>query len=364
MNRRIFLMPLAGRQRRRAGRPRSPWLDPGDCSRFFGGVLYTFFVHLNKMPFIPERLRPGDTVGLIAPASAPADPDVIDRSAALLEQMGFTVQPGRHVRKRWGFLAGKDEERAGDLMRMFADRRVRGIFCVRGGYGAARLLPRLDYAAIARHPKALIGYSDITSLHCALLKKSNLLSFHSPMMASDLLRKDCPQFSLDSLWQTITQPVAPGSICDGYRKKTVSVIRRGKVSGELIGGNLSVLCTLIGTPYQPVFRGKILFLEEVDEKPYRIDGWLTHLANSGVLRQVAGVAVGVCQRCVDPKARGKEYRQTVEDVLLERLGPLKVPVVIGLPFGHVPHNATLPVGGRVTLDGDEGDLIVTQAVVR
>jgi muramoyltetrapeptide carboxypeptidase len=317
------------------------------------------------MPILPERLRPGDTVGLIAPASAPEDANAIDRSIAILREMGFKVLPGRHVRKRWGFLAGRDAERAEDLMRMFTDRRVKGIFCARGGYGAARLLPLLDYGVIRQNPKVLVGYSDITSLHCALLKKSNLLTFHGPMPVSYPAKNGMSEFSHQSLWRTITEPTPAGSICAGYRRKTASIIRRGKVSGELIGGNLTVLCTLMGTPYAPVFRNKILFLEEVDEKPYYVDRLLTHLLNAGALGQVAGVAAGIFQNCVDPKAaRAKEYRQTVEDVLRERLLPLKVPVVTGLPFGHGPHNATLPVGGRATLDANTGDLMITRAVAR
>jgi muramoyltetrapeptide carboxypeptidase len=317
------------------------------------------------MPTRPRHLEPGDTVALIAPASAPVDAGDIDLSVAVLRDMGFKVQLGRHVRKRHGFLAGQDRERASDLMRAFTDRRIAGIFCVRGGYGTARLLPLLNYETIRRRPKVLVGFSDTTSLHCALLKKSGLISFHGPMTASNLIKKDHPQFSRESLWRTITSSEAPGSICSGYRQKTVSIVRRGKASGELIGGNLTVLCALIGTPYEPVFCNRILFLEEVDEKPYSVDRLLTHLSNAGVLRQVAGVAVGICHGCVDPKAgRAGEYRQTVEDVLRERLRPLKVPVVIGLPFGHSPHNATLPVGGRATLDADNGDLIITRAAVR
>jgi muramoyltetrapeptide carboxypeptidase len=316
------------------------------------------------MPTRPSHLEPGDTVALIAPASAPVDAGDIDLSVAALRDMGFKVQLGRHVRKRHGFLAGQDRERAGDLMRAFTDRRIAGIFCIRGGYGTARLLPLLNYETIRRHPKVLVGFSDITSLHCALLKKSGLLSFHGPMTASNLIKHDHPQFSRESLWRTITEPTAPGSILHGHRQKTVSIIRRGKASGELIGGNLTVLRTLIGAPYQPVFRNRILFFEEVDEKPYAVDRLLTHLSNAGVLDQVAGVAVGICHGCVDPKAgRAGEYRLTVEDVLRERLRLLKVPVVIGLPFGHSPHNATLPVGGRATLDGDKGDLIITRAAV-
>ncbi len=316
------------------------------------------------MPIVPQHLEPGDTVGLIAPASAPVSADALDRSLALLQNLGFKPLLGRHTRQRHGFLAGPDRDRAGDLMRMFTNRRVRGIFCVRGGYGTARLLPLLDYSAIRRNPKVLVGFSDITSLQCALLKKSGLVTFHGPMTTSCLIKDNCTPFTRESLWRTITEPAAPGSIRRGYRAKTISIVRRGKVSGELIGGNLTILSALIGTPWQPDFRNRILFLEEVDEEPYSVDRLLTHLLNAGVLGAVAGVAVGVCSGCVDPKAkRAGEYRQSVEDVLQERLWPLKVPVAIGLPFGHGTNNATLPVGGRAMLDANRGDLIITRAAV-
>jgi len=317
------------------------------------------------MPTIPERLHPGDTIALIAPASAPPDPKAVDHSVAALEEMGFKVKLGRNVRKRWGFLAGKDRERAGDLMRMFTDRKVRGIICLRGGYGTPRLLPLLDYRAIRENPKVFIGFSDITALHCAFLKKSNLLSFHGPMAASHFIKKDYPQFWRNNLLKLVTEPIAAGSICRGYTGKTSSILRRGTASGKLIGGNLSLLCTLLGTPYQPSFRKRILFFEDVDENPYRMDRLLTHLLNAGMLQQVAGIAVGVCENCADPKAKtAGEYRQSLEDVLKERLLSLNVPVVIGLPFGHVPHNATLPVGGRATLDAVKGDLILISPAVK
>jgi muramoyltetrapeptide carboxypeptidase len=313
---------------------------------------------------LPKRLEAGDTIGLITPASPPPDPLAMDHSVTALEDMGFKVKLGRNATKRWGYLAGTDQERATDLMKMFADKKVRGIICARGGYGTARLLPLLDYEVIRKHPKVIVGFSDITSLHCALLKKCNLLSFHGLMTTVSLIGKDPSTFSRTSLLNAITEPKAGGSICAGYVEKTVSILRQGTVSGELIGGNLSVLCTVIGTPFQPSFRGRILFFEDVDERPYRIDRMLTHLANAGVLQQVAGVAVGVCQGCEDPKANGGgEYRQTLEDVLKERLLPLKIPVVTGLPFGHVRHNATLPIGGRATLDGEKGDLILTSPAV-
>lgn len=316
------------------------------------------------MPIKPPRLCPGDTIGLVAPASAPPDPKAIDRSVQALTRLGFKVKLAPKVRQRWGFLAGSDRDRAGDLMAMFLDPKVKAIFCVRGGYGTARLLSRLDYEAIRAHPKILLGYSDITSLHCALLTQANLLSFHGPMLNSDFLKKDMPEFTLQSCWRTLTQPVPPGGIVDSYRKRTVAVLRPGQAAGRLVGGNISILCTTLGTPYQPSFKGAILFFEDLDEVPYRFDRMLTHLLNAGVLQQVAGIAVGVNKNCGDPKARkAREYRQTLEEVLAERLLPLEVPLVIGLPFGHVPYNATLPVGARARLDADRGDLVILEPAV-
>ncbi len=316
------------------------------------------------MPIKPARLRYGDTLGIIAPASAPPDPQNIDRSVEALERLGFKTKLAPNARKRWGFLAGTDRERAGDLMRMFADPKVKAILCVRGGYGTARLLPRLDYRAIRAHPKIFIGYSDITSLHCALLAKSNLISFHGPMLNSDFVKEHLPAFTLQSFLRTLMEPAAPGNICRGYSRKTVSILRRGIATGRLIGGNLTLLCAALGTPYQPSFRGRILFFEDLDEVPYRFDRMLTQLLNAGLLQQVAGVAIGINKNCRDPKARTlKEYRQTLEDVFRERLLPLKIPVVTGLPFGHISRQATLPIGVRVTLDANAGDLCVTEPAV-
>ena len=312
----------------------------------------------------PARLRRGDTVGIIAPASASPHADAVERSAAALEKLGFKPKLAANVRERLGFLAGTDEARAADLMSMFADPEVRAIICLRGGYGTARILSLLDYEVIRRHPKILAGYSDITSLHCALRVKADLVSFHAPMLDSALSSPDLPAFTLQSLLKTIMEPVAAGALSAGSGAKTAVTLRGGKASGELIGGNLSVLVTLLGTPYQPSFAGKLLFLEDVDEAPYRYDRMLTHLMNAGVFEQVTGVAVGVNSNCVDRKAdTAGEYRQTLQDVLAERLGKLTVPVVLDLPFGHVAVNATVPVGVQATLDGDAGELVITEAAV-
>lgn len=324
------------------------------------------------MAIKPPRLRHGDTIGIVAPASAPPDPKAIDRSVEVLKKLGFVPKLAKNVRKRWGFLAGTDRERAGDLMDMFGDRKVNAILCVRGGYGSARLLPLLNYEMIRKHPKIFIGYSDITSLHCAFLKCSNLISFHGPMLNSDFIKKDFPEFTLESFLRILMHPEPAGSIRfggvvdakKGGHKETPATIRSGKASGQLLGGNISLLCASLGTPYQPSFKDKLLFLEDLDEVPYRFDRMLTQLLNAGLLQQVAGVAIGVNANCSDPNARNcKEYRQTMHDVLKERLSPLKVPVVENLPFGHIPINATLPVGARATLDANKCDLIISEAAV-
>jgi muramoyltetrapeptide carboxypeptidase len=335
------------------------------------------------MPIKPPRLNYGDTIAVIAPASAPPDPKAVDRSVAALERLGFKPKLSPNVRKRWGFLAGADRERAGDLMKMFTDPKVNAILCLRGGYGTARLLPLLDYQTIHAHPKIFIGYSDITSLHCAFLVKSNLVSFHGPMLNSDFIKDNLPAFTLQSFLRTLTHPAAPGSIF-GSAKSEVgrtrsvprtspfspcpsppTILRPGRASGPLIGGNLSILCTTLGTPFQPSFKNSILFLEDLAEVPYRFDRMLTHLLNAGLVQQVAGVAIGINKDCRDPKAKtGREYRQTLEDVFKERLLPLKVPIVTGLPFGHIRLNATLPVGILATLDAVNGDLLIAEPAVR
>ncbi|MCS7338758.1 MAG: LD-carboxypeptidase [Verrucomicrobiae bacterium] len=317
-----------------------------------------------QIPIKPPRLEPGDTIGVVAPASPPAAPDAIDRGIAALESLGFKVRLGRHARARLGFLAGPDRDRAADLMRMFTDRQIKAILCVRGGYGAGRLLPLLDYDLIRRHPKIFAGQSDITALLCALRRMAGLVTFHGPMLIGGFAQTRLPAFTRQSFMRTVCRPEPPGNVSDGHRGHTVKVLREGIATGELIGGNLSVLCSLLGTPYQPDFRGRILFFEDVNEPPYRIDRLLTQLLNAGLLQQVAGIAIGINRNCADTgPARAGERRQTLEEVLQDRLVPLKVPVVVGLPFGHVPFNATIPIGVHATLDGTAGKLIVTEPAV-
>jgi muramoyltetrapeptide carboxypeptidase len=303
----------------------------------------------------PRPVSPGATLGIIAPASTPPNPSAVELAASRLVGLGFKIKFAPNVGKRNGFLAGTDRERTSDLMRMFTAKRVDAILCVRGGYGTARLLPLLDYSAIRKNAKAFVGFSDITSLQCAFLTQAKIVSYHGPMLVGDFAKPDMPEFTLTSFLETLAGKRKLLNF--GHTGRTAKTIRGGVARGQLIGGNLSVLCTVIGTPYQPRFKGRILFLEDIDEAPYRFDRMLTHLSNAGLLQQVSGVAIGINENCEDPKAKtAKEYRQSLEDVLRERLLPLKVPVVIGLPFGHVQINGTLPVGADVMLDADRGEL--------
>ena len=202
------------------------------------------------------------------------------------------------------------------------------------------------------------------ALHAALLMKTGLVTFHSPMLNEGLGTEKFPAFANESFLRSVTSANPSGSICTRYNGKTIATVRRGVAEGRLIGGNLSVLVTTVGTPFQPNFKNRILFIEDIGEKPYQLDRLLTHLLNAALLQQVAGVAVGINQDCADPlAAKAKEYRQSAADVIAERLKPLGVPVVTGLPFGHLPHNATIPLGVRARLDANRGDLIITEAAV-
>lgn len=312
----------------------------------------------------PERLHPGDVIGIVTPGSPANGPDDVDRFAAVLTKLGFQPRLAPHIHKRLGYLAGDDQARASDLMAMFGDPTVKAILCARGGYGSPRLLRLLDYHFIKRHPKIFIGFSDITALHCALQTHSRLVTFHGPTLNTDLTSGNPSGFSLQSLLKTITQPAAPGGICDDTTRKPVTILAKGTATGPLIGGNLSVLSTLIGTPFQPRFKNAIFFFEDVNEQPYRFDARLTQFLNAGLLQQVAGVAIGTNSNCEDPDAaKSSDYYQSLADVLRDRLLPLGVPVVMNLPFGHVRDNATLPMGLPATLDAVNGDLLINEASV-
>lgn len=316
------------------------------------------------MPIKPRRLKPGDTIGVIAPASAPQDPTMIDKGKIALEEMGYHVVLGKFCREKSGFLAGSDRERLADLHRMFANSRINAILCLRGGYGTGRLLRQINFRLIQRNPKIFVGFSDITALHLAFLKKANLVTFHGPMVTANLIKKNSPPYTQDSLFRILSERKAFGSIRPGSDVRRAVTIRKGKARGPLTGGNLSIIVNTLGTPYEIVTRGKIVFIEDIDEAPYRMDRNLTHLLNAGKLRDAAGIVVGKCAGCDAKRKKGEPYTQSLKDVIRDRLYPLKIPVLMNMPFGHVDYLCTLPLGIRATLDATKGDLTIEESAVK
>jgi muramoyltetrapeptide carboxypeptidase len=311
----------------------------------------------------PRRLAPGQTIGIVAPSSAPNEPERIRFAIETVESLGFKVQPGPHLYDREGYLAGADAARADDLNAMFADDSVDAIWCVRGGYGASRILPALDYSLMRRRPKALIGYSDITALHMAIHRHAGLVTFHGPVA----FRAFTP-YTRDELkrvlWSADT-PVHLGGPPPFERSEgrvdwdnRVTTLQPGKARGHLLGGNLCLMSHLVGTPYLPDLRGAILFLEDVEEAYYRIDRMLTQLWLSGALAGVAGMAFGKFTGC-EPSAFFLQNR-SLEDILAERFRALGIPAVSGLMIGHIEDQTTLPVGCLAELDADAGTLTLLE----
>lgn len=331
----------------------------------------------------PLRLQTGMTIGVVAPASAARDPIHVDQAVHTLETIGFRVKAGRHVRERHGFLASTDRNRLADLHRMFADPKVDAIMCLRGGYGTGRLADAIDYSLVKANPKVFIGFSDITMLNLAFLRKCGLVSFNGPMVASTFADDVPSRFSVASFLRTVCHAAAPGSIWQEHDDRDYRVIRPGTASGRLTGGNLSLLAASVGTPYEIQTRGAIVFMEEVDEKPYRIDRMLTQLLSAGKLKDAAGIvigrnvpnsefaemeglAAGDAPRNVKPlpSRLPREFEPLMDDVFYDRLRPLGIPVISGLPFGHIHDYATLPLGVKATMDSRTGDLVIEEAAVR
>jgi len=304
----------------------------------------------NIMRIKPKRLKKGDTVGLIVPGGYISE-DALAESIENVEKLGLKPYYTDSILARNGYLGGSDKQRSDDVNYMFKNDKVDGIICARGGYGCNRILPMLDYNAIKANPKVLVGYSDITALHNAIYAKTGLVTFHGPVATSTF-----NDFSINNFVNVLMEPkdryVFKHS--DDYKKGSdyeVYTIREGKAKGELIGGNLSIVVTLSCTPYDVDYKDKILFLEEIDEKPYRIDRMLTELLLSGKLQQVAGIALGVFRKC-DKKVGSQKGEKTfsLKEVLFDRLYDLGIPVIYGLSFGHIENKFTLPFGINAELD--------------
>lgn len=305
----------------------------------------------------PPRLRPGDTVGIVAPASPWENRSEILRAVAGLEAWELRVRLGTHVDDRHGYFAGRDEDRAADLHAMFADPEVRAVFAFQGGYGSPRLIPLLDRATLTASPKALCGYSDITTLHLALATWSETITFYSNG-ASGVGSPEVTDWSKATLHRALFSDEPYGEIAPNPDDPYVRAIRGGVATGRLTGGCAGLVVSTLGTPIEIDARGRILVLEEIELDTEDLDGMLTHLRNAGVLAAASGIVVGD----VRTKKSGYLTELSTEDVLEELLGPLGIPVLYGLPIGHGKHHATVPLGATATLDADAGRLVVEEVV--
>jgi muramoyltetrapeptide carboxypeptidase len=302
------------------------------------------------------------TLGLVATASPLIATQSLDTLVSHLEKYQFCVKVGHTASQRHGYLAGSDESRAVELMGFFQDRSVDAIIALRGGYGSMRILPFLDFSVIRKNKKPFIGFSDNTALHAAFNRCARMVSFHGPNGSGLIAKGASGQFArqmLRDILQALTSTISLRSSLP-RRAKQIDVLCRGKAKGRLVGGNLALLAALCGTPFFPDMRDAILFIEDVGEVPYRVDRMLTQLRLSGSLSKIAGIAIGSFTDCQQPsKQRGRrEYHQTIEDVLVERLADLGVPIINNVPIGHGVWNATLPLGAVVELDAQKGDLLI------
>ncbi|MFH0725630.1 MAG: LD-carboxypeptidase [Pseudomonadota bacterium] len=285
---------------------------------------------------LPPPLKPGDVIGIAAPASA-FDRELFFKGIIKLTELGFKPYIPEAIFASEDSFAGSDEHRAKLLTQLFLDESVKAIMCARGGFGSLKILPLLDYELIRRHPKAVVGYSDITALLSALTERCGWVTFHGPMIAT------LPETDVDSYRSLFNALVADFPMI--IKPEGGVPLRRGVSTGPLIGGNLTTLCHLIGTPYEPVWAGRILFIEDRGEALYRIDRMLTHLKLAGCLDQLAGLVIGGFE--------GVEIMTDLWRVVMSVTQAASYPIAAGFPVGHGPRNVTMPVGLVGTLDAGE-----------
>jgi muramoyltetrapeptide carboxypeptidase len=313
----------------------------------------------------PKALRPGATVGIITPGTYVPEPERLALIEPTLKFFKLNVKLGKNVGRRVSTYRSSISERLEDLHGMFNDKDVDAVMCLRGGYGAAQLLDQIDYDLIRRNPKIFLGYSDITALHLAIHQKTGLVTFHGPMIVSRFTGYTQKYFN-KALFEAapigiVTNPEEGDALRPSHMLQT---IRPGTATGPLVGGNLTLISTTLGTPYEIETRGKILFLEDVDEEPYSIDRMLTQLRLAGKLDEAAGIIFGECENC-----RPSDYKPStvspfsLGEVVNNILGGLKVPVLSGLTIGHTDDQATMPLGVAATLDAGAKTLEIKDAAV-
>ncbi len=312
----------------------------------------------------PPRLQSGMGVGLISPASATFLPEKIEIVQDAMKALGLIPYLAPHVLNRYGYLAGQDVDRAADINQFFADSRIQLILPIQGGWGCSRILPYLKYDLIQRNPKIIIGFSDITALLLAIYAKTGLITFHGPNGLTSWRSQQTQSFREILEQGKTVKYINTTHPEDSDRlmavKNRLRIIRSGKARGRLIGGNLSVFSTLVGSPYLPDMKGAILFLEEVGENIYRIDRWLTHLKLAGVLAQISGFIWGQCVNCNPTEDYGS---LTLEEVLRDHIEPLGIPAWSGAIIGHLEPVLTFPIGLNVEIDSAEGSIQLLESPV-
>ena len=305
-----------------------------------------------------KPLKKGDRVGLITPAGIITE-ERLAKTKANLDALGLNYHHTPNVLLREGYMAGSDTIRLKELHDMYADESIDAIWCIRGGYGTTRLLDHLDFDLIKKNKKPLIGYSDITALHNTIHQKTGSPCFHGPVASSTMTpytsRHLAPIFGLSTphVIDLSAENIDKGQEEDVYK---FSTIISGKAKGDLVGGNLSLLVSLLGTDHEVKTKNKIVFIEDIGEAPYRIDRMLTQLISAGFFKKVRGIVLGVFAGC----ERKDEETQTLHQVVHERIKRLQIPAVYGFSFGHIDDQCTFPIGAKAELDADGGTVTLLE----
>ncbi|MBZ5202089.1 LD-carboxypeptidase [Planomicrobium chinense] len=306
------------------------------------------------MRTLPRRLKKGDTVGIISPSSPP-NLENLKKALPFLESLGLNIKMGKSVEAKNGHLAGTDDDRLTDLHAMFEDPEIAGIICAGGGYGAARYTDRIDFQMIKENPKVFWGYSDITFLHTAIGEYAELVTFHGPMLASDVGKETFHERSARMFGQLF----GPFELYYSEEISPLTALAGGVAQGELVGGNLSLIRSGIGTKFELDVKGKILLIEDIDEEPYQVDELLNHLKMARKFDEVAGIVIGDFKNA-EPK--NKERSLTLDEVLDDYFKDLKVPVVKGFKIGHCEPHFSVPLGVQARLDADDKTLTILPGV--
>jgi muramoyltetrapeptide carboxypeptidase len=311
----------------------------------------------------PKRLKSGDTIALIAPGSYISKEELND-SIKKIEGLGFKTVYSEKILNQNGYFSGTDNIRAEDLMEKFEDKSINGIMCVRGGYGCARILPLLDYKLIKKNPKVLIGYSDVTALMYGIFKKTGLITFHGPVSISTF--NDFSVRNFNSVLIENNYPIKFSNATEDLDENPYGVVSivKGKAKGKLVGGNLSIMVSLIGTDFDISYDNSIIFIEEVGEEPYRIDRMLTQLIQAKKFDKASGIMMGIFKKC-EPKTEDPSFSRSFSlmEVLYDRLSHLTIPIVYGMSFGHIKNKFTIPFGAIATLDTKENTFCLEESPV-